>query len=137
MATPRIPSEAEARAAMKDVIEALNQWRDEVAASSKRCSEVVHDKIAGAAATLGWPKDVLEANKSSLREASEAQLMLIDQMTDAWEAQLKSPLSSRMPLPAMGGAPFNPMDFWLQAATAWQKTFVDTWSAFSDRERRM
>ena len=137
MATSPIPTEAEARKAMTEVIDALTEWRDEVAASSKRFNDIVLDKIADVAATLGWPKHVLEAMRSSLHEASEAQLKLIDQMADAWKQQLRSPLSGGFPTSPTGSMPLNPMDLWLQAATAWQKSFTDSWQAFADRGRRM
>lgn len=137
MATSPVPTEAEARKAMTEVIDALTEWRGEVAASSKRFNDVILDKIADAAATLGWPRSVLEATKSALYETSEAQLKLIDQMADAWRQQLKSPLSGGFPISSSASVSFNPMDLWLQAATAWQKSLTDSWQAFADRGRRM
>lgn len=136
MAAARIPTESEGKAAVAEVIDAIATWRDEVAATSKRNNDRVLDRIAGAAETLGWPKEVLDATKASLQQASGAQLKLIDQMTEVWRQQAKSPLSASFPTPTLGAPVFNPMDMWLQAATAWQKVFASAWSPV-DRNKYM
>jgi hypothetical protein len=128
MAPARVPTEAEAKAAVAEVVDAIATWRDEVAATSKRNNDRVLDRIADAAETLGWPKNVVDATKSSLNQASDTQLKLIDQMTEVWRQQAQSPLSSSFSTSSLGTQPFNPMDMWLQAATAWQKVFASAWS---------
>lgn len=139
MATARIPSEAETRAAVTGIIDALSEWREEVADSTKRYNTAVLDKIAEAADAVGWPKDVLEATESSLQQAADMQLKVIDQMTETWRAQLRSPASvgfGGMPaFASMGTGAFNPFELWMQTATAWQRSFADTWSAWADASK--
>ena len=67
------------------------------------------------------------------------QIQTMDQMMDAWEEQIKSPnptamLSKLKSLPGISPAgswpnasalATNPMQFWMQWAEQWQKTWAD------------
>lgn len=64
----------------------LLQWRDEVASSTERYSETVLDKMVAAATAMGWPKEVVEASRVQLVQASKMQTHMIDQLMHAWQA---------------------------------------------------
>jgi hypothetical protein len=49
--------------------------------------------MAAAATALGWPKEVVETSRKHFEQASKMQTNMIDQLMDAWQEQLKSPMS--------------------------------------------
>ncbi len=126
----------EAREAIEAVFDALSAWRDEVGASTERYSETVLDKMAAAARTLGWPKDLVETSHKHLVQASKMQTHVIDQLMDAWQKQLTSPtagpfMAQLRTLPSAGfGA--TPIDFWMQAADMWQRSWASALSMWTD-----
>lgn len=142
------PQANEALAAVSD---ALAQWRDEVATSTETNVAAISDKIAKAARQLGWPKEVVEAAQNYLQQTSGMQLQMLDQLVDAWQQQLKSPMPAqfvsalRMPtaaIPGSGGAAAtgdmtNPMAFWLQATLAWQRTMTSAWQQVQRQAEQM
>jgi hypothetical protein len=83
----------EGREAVNAVFDALSAWREEVAASTARYSQTVLDKMATAATAMGWPKEVVEASRKHFEQASKMQTNMIDRLMDAWQEQLKSPMS--------------------------------------------
>lgn len=140
---PRITESVglEARDAMNAVFDALSAWRDEVAASTERCSELVLDKMAPAARAMGWPKEIVEASRAQLVQASKMQMHMIDQLMDAWQQQLKSPIPSQFmaqlrpfsgigfgPTTEMSGSAIGPAQFWMQAAEMWQRNWASALS---------
>ena len=60
---------------------------------------------------------------------------MIDQLMDAWQEQLKSPMPGpinvQMPLfPGMGFGAFQkiaPVQVWMEAAEAWQRNWTSAW----------
>jgi hypothetical protein len=86
--------------------------------------------------------------RAQLQSITKLQIQTMDQMMDAWEEQIKSPMSgspsamlSRLrSLPnlspagswphaeALQTAALNPMQFWTQVAEQWQKTWSDAMS---------
>ena len=133
----------EAREAIKAVFEALSEWRDEVGTTTERYSETVLDKMADAARALGWPKELVDASHRHLTQASKAQMLLIEQMMQAWEKQLTSAtpdqfMAQLRTLPSMGfgATPSTPLDFWMQAAEMWQRNWesaMSMWTSGSSR----
>ena len=75
------------REAVNDLFEVLSKWRDEVASSTERYNEVILEKMVTAASAMGWPREVVEASRVYLVQASKMQTHMIDQLMDAWQAQ--------------------------------------------------
>ena len=92
--------------------------------------------MAAAATAMGWPKEVVEASRKRFEQASKMQTNMIDQLMDAWQEQLKSPMPGPFnvqlpPFPVMGfGASQNstfqiaPVQVWMEAAEAWQRNWA-------------
>ena len=124
-----------AREAVKDVFEAMSDWRTEVAEDSERNTKRVIEKMAVAAAALGWPEQIVEAARVQMQSITELQINTIDHMADACEEQLKMPnpmnsspsamLSKLKGLPSFGSTVANPLEFWMQSAQQWQKFWTD------------
>ena len=81
----------EARRAVNGAFDAMSTWRAELAATSEKHGEKVLDKMAGAAKALGWPAQIVDNIRSQMDGATKMQVQMMDQMMDAWEAQIKSP----------------------------------------------
>ena len=60
----------EARESVNAVFDALSTWRDEVAASTERFSELVLTKMTPAARAMGWPEELVEASRKQLAQVS-------------------------------------------------------------------
>ena len=133
----------EGREAVNAVFDALSAWREEVTASTARYSQTILDKMAAAATAMGWPKEVVEASRKHFEQTSKMQTNMIDQLMDAWQEQLKSPLRGPFnvqlpPFPGMGfGASQNstfqiaPVQLWMEAAEVWQRNWASAWSTWT------
>jgi len=139
-ANARVPLSVpkEAREAVKEVFDALSEWREEVSTSTERYSETVLSKMAAAARALGWPKELVETSHKHLVQASKAQMNMLDQLMDAWEKQMSSPgldpfvgeLSKFTR--GFGITPMSsPIDLWMQAAEIWQRNWASTLSIWT------
>ena len=139
----------EGREAVNAVFDALSAWREEVAASTARYSQTILDKMATAATAVGWPKEVVEASRKHFEQTSKMQTNMIDQLMDAWQEQLKSPLRGPFnvqlpPFPGMGFGAFQnstsqiaPVQVWMEAAEAWQRNWASAWSMWTGQAAGM
>jgi hypothetical protein len=138
----------EARKAVNAAFDAMSAWRIETANNNEKNSEQVIEKLAAAARALGWPEQIVDATRAQLQSITKMQIQIMDQMMDAWEEQIKSPmtgspsamLSKLKSLPsvnpagtwanadALQTAAINPMQFWTQVAEQWQKAWADATS---------
>jgi len=143
-------SSRDARRAVAGAFDALAQWRDEISAANQRCLATAVDQMAAAQRAIGWPEPVIAAAREPLLKTAQAQTQMIDQITDAWEQQLKSvhdvsgiahAVRPRAPLP--GSSPFAdpmsdmarlsemalvPFKLWVQVAEQWRRNWVDLMS---------
>lgn len=148
----------DARKAITQSFEALQEWRQEVAGSTEKYADNVFDKMGAAAKSMGWPDNMIEASKSQMKQISQMQLTMIDQIMDAWQAQVKSPGSmpalpsfptsvpgmgafpgaAGMPqMPGLAGLSMAPLQFWMQAAEMWQKTCQQAVAQMVDMQQSM
>jgi len=138
--------DAGAREAVNAFFDALSAWRDEVGASTERYSETVLDKMVAAATAMGWSKELVEASRMHLVQASKMQMQMIDQLMDAWQAQLKSPMTSQFiaqlrPYSGVGLQPSSdtsslaiaPVQFWMEAAEMWQRNWASAFSMWANQ----
>jgi hypothetical protein len=143
----------EAREAVNAALEAMCAWRNELAEANEKNGKRVIEKMAAAAATLGWPEQVVDAARTQLQSIAETQMKAMDQIMDAWEEQLKLPdpttaspsamLSKLKSLPgvvptsnwpstaAFQNAAMNPFQLWMQLGEQWQKSCSDMMSVWS------
>ena len=146
ISVPGLPSEA--REAVNTTLKAMSIWRNEMAATSEKNGEQVIDKVAEATAALGWPEQIVDAVRTQMQSINEMQIKMMDQVIDTWEEQLKLPnlmtaspsamlsklkslpgLASAGSLPspeAIQNAAINPLQFWMQFAKQWQKSWADS-----------
>ena len=146
----------EARQAVNAAFDAMSAWRIDIANSNEKNSEQVIEKMAAAARALGWPEQIVDATRTQLQSITKMQIQIIDQMIDIWQEQIKSPnrvtatsamLSKLKSLPgaspagtwpnadAFAGAARNPMQFWVQFAEQWQKTWTNAMGGGGQRRR--
>jgi len=115
----------------------------------------VIEKMAAAAEELGLPEQAVATARTQMQNLTRAQNEAMDQVMDAWEAQLKlsnaaSPSARVYVLKSSSGSPgsrpgdafqagvMTPLQFWMQ----WQKSCTDmmtSWTAgarSSDRAGR-
>jgi hypothetical protein len=138
----------EARKAVNAAFDAMSTWRIETANNNEKNSEQVIEKLAAAARALGWPEQIVDATRAQLKGITKMQIQMMDQMMDAWEEQIKSPmtgppsamLSKLKSFPsispagtwanadALRTAAINPIQFWTQVAEQWQKAWADAMS---------
>lgn len=143
----------EALEAVNAALKAMSTWRNEIIDTGGKNGKRVIEKIAAAAAALGWPEQIVEAARAQMQGMADMQIKTIDHMIDAWEEQLKLPNPMTSPPSAMlsrlqnlpgfgtpGGLPSgaaamqtatNPMQFWMQFAEQWQKSWADTMTSWS------
>jgi hypothetical protein len=143
-----------AREAVNAAFDAMSTWREEAADTSEKNSKQVIEKLAAAAAALGWPEQIVDAARTQIENVTELQIKTMDHMMDAWEEQLKLPnpmtaspsrmLSKLSSLPGFGAAgawpgadalqraAMNPMEFWMQCAQQWQKSWTNTMTFWSN-----
>lgn len=135
----------EARKAVNAAFDAMSTWRIETANNNEKNSEQVIEKLAAAARALCWPEQIVDATRAQMQSITKMQIQTIDQMMDAWEEQIKSPmtdfpaamLSKLKSLPSVSPAgswpnagafqmaATNPLQFWMQFAEQWQKAWAD------------
>jgi hypothetical protein len=146
----------EAREAAKAAFEALEQWRDDMAAANERYSSTVFDQMAKAAKAMGWPSEIIEQTRKQMQNASQMQLQMMDRVMEAWSEQIDSP-NAAMPMPtdfieqlqrmqanAMGGGSSSmpggngfggmamaPFQMWMQAAEMWQRNMASAMSMWT------
>jgi ribonuclease D len=142
-----------ARDAVNAAFQAMSTWRSEVADNSEKNIKRVIEKMATAAAELGWPEQMVDAARTQMQSITEMQIKTMDHMMDAWEEQLKLPnptnaspaamLQKLKSSPSSGsfgnwpGADLfqmgatNPMQFWMQVAEHWQKSWTDTMTGWA------
>ena len=143
MAVPGL--EKEARDAVNAALKAMSSWRNDIADTSKFNGKRVIEKLAAAAAAAGWPEQIVDAARVQLQSIAEMQIQTLDHMMDAWEEQLKlpnptsaPPLSMLSKLKTPGFSPagtwptaeafqkaaMNPLQFWMQFAQQWQRSWA-------------
>jgi hypothetical protein len=135
----------EARKAVNAAFDAMSSWRIETANNNEKNSEQVIEKLTAAARALGWPEQIVDATRVQLQSITKMQIQTMDQMMDAWEEQIKSPMTGSptamlsklksFPVGSPAGtwanadalqtAAINPIQFWTQVAEQWQKTWSD------------
>ena len=147
MAVPGL--EKEMRDAANAALKAMSSWRKDIADTSEYNGKRVIEKMAAAAAALGWPEQIVDAARVQMQSIAEMQIQTMDHMMDAWEEQLKLPnpteaspsaMLSKLKSPnfspagtwpsveAFQTAAMNPLQFWMQFAQQWQKSWADTMS---------
>lgn len=145
MAVPGL--EKEVRDAVNAALKAMSSWRNDIADTSEYNGKRVIEKMAAAAAALGWPEQIVDAARVQMQSIAEMQIQTMDHMMDAWEEQLKLPdptaaspsaMLSKLKTPGFGPAgngpiveafqkaAMNPLQFWMQFAAQWQKSWADT-----------
>lgn len=137
----------EARRAINTAFDALNDWRNEMAAANERYSAKVFDQMSNATRAMGMPEEVVSATRQQLQNASRMQLQMMDQVMDAWKQQMRDPSSAMqmsdfmkgMPdftksfgdmgaMGGLGGMSMAPFQMWMQAAEMWQKNWASAMS---------
>src|SRR3974390_1949469 len=118
----------EARDGVNAAIKAMSVWRNEIADTNAKNGKRVMEKMAAAAATLGWPEQVVDAARTQLQSIAELQTKTMDHMMDAWEEQFKLPnaaASSSTMLSKLRSLPgFAPTGNW-PGAEAFQKAAMN------------
>jgi hypothetical protein len=131
----------EARQAVAEALDALEEWRVEIGAANERCLQKVCDQVTNAHRTLGWTEQASSAAKEHLLKASNLQLQMIEHTMQLWQQQLKtqdwrsdlpsSPLQP--PTPTQFTRPLDltltPFQLWMEAAQAWQRAWLSTMSS--------
>lgn len=143
-----------AQEALNEAFDAMSTWRVEVANhNEKNCNHVI-EKMAAAAAAMGWPEQIVDAARTHMQSVTEMQVKTMDQMMDAWEAQLKSPnplslspsgMLSKLQSVSNFGSPGqwpgadagagNPMQYWMQFAEQWQKNWAEAMTFWTKAAR--
>jgi hypothetical protein len=129
----------ETRQAVNAAFDALSNWRTETINTSERNIEQVIEKTAAAARALGWPEQIIDATREQFQTIIKMQTQMMDQIMDAWEEQIKSPNPSSAMLSKLNSlqnfswpnsgatqmAAMNPMQFYMQFAQQWQKSWAE------------
>ena len=148
--------EKEVRDAVDAALKAPLIWRNEIADTNGHNGKRVIEKMAAAAAALGWPEQIVDAARVQMQSIAEMQIQTMDQMMDAWEEQLRLPnpttaspsaMLSKLKLSpgfnsaswpsadAFQKAAMNPLQFWMQFAEQSQKSMADMMSFWSGSGR--
>jgi hypothetical protein len=152
MSVPGLTNEV--REAVNAALKAMSTWRNEIADNNEKNGKRVIEKIAAAAAALGWPEQIVDAARGSMQSIAEMQIKMMDHMMDAWEEQIKLPnpmtaspsamVSKLQSLPGFAPAAswqsvevfqkaaMNPLQFWMQFAEQCQKSWADTMTFWSN-----
>jgi hypothetical protein len=136
-----------ARDAVNAAFEAMSTWRGEIADNNEKNIKRVIEKMAAAAAELGWPEQIVDAARTQMQSLTEMQIKMMDRIMDAWEEQLKlpnpanaSPSTMLQKLKPGSGWPgadafqmgaTNPIQFWMQVAEQWQKSWTDVMTGWT------
>ena len=131
----------EARKAVNAAFDAMSTWRAEKITESEKSFDKVMETMAEAARALGWPEQVADATRSQIQTITKMQIQTVDQIMDAWEAQIKSPNPSQPtlsklksfttppPFDAWSSTPqmasMNPLQIYMQWVEQWQKACAD------------
>lgn len=137
-----------ARDAVTALFQAIAAWQEEVASLDERHTRHVLDRMATAAAALGWPKQIVDAARTQMQSITDVQRKAMEQIRGAWEEQLKLPnpavaapdamLSKLKSMPGFGGASgwpnadafqsaaTAPLAFWMDCGKQWQKFWTDS-----------
>jgi len=132
-----------AQEAVKDVFEAMTAWQNEAAKASEKSSKQVFDKMATAAAALGWPEQIVDAVRTQMQGITEMQKRTMEQVRDAWEQQLRLPnaspdaMLSKLKMPSFGpggnlpnaealqAAATAPLALWMEFGKQWQRFWIE------------
>jgi len=136
-------------------LKAMSTWRNEIADTNEKNGKRVIEKMAAAAAAVGWPEQVVDAARTQLQSIAEIQIKTMDQLMDAWEEQIKLPnpmtaspsamLSKLKSLPGLASAgsgpsaedfqkaATNPLQLWMLLTEQWQRTWADTMGLWGKR----
>lgn len=138
----------EAREAVNAALKAMSTWRNELVETSEKNGKRVSEKMFAAAAALGWPQQIVDAARTQMQSIAEMQIKTMDQVMDTWEEQLKLPnpmaspsamLSKLRSLPGFAAAGSwppadvfqqNPLQFWMQFAEQWQKSWAQAMTSW-------
>jgi len=137
-----------ARESVNAAFEAMSDWRSEIAEDNEKNIKRVIEKMAAAAAELGWPEQVVDAARTQLQNLTEMQIKTLDQMMDAWEEQLKLPdhaapsaalnkmksasgSSGSWPGDAFQMGVMTPLQFWMTFVGHWQKSWADMMTSWT------
>ncbi len=135
-----------AREAVNAALDSLSEWRNESAEASEKNGKELINRMAEAAKELGWPDQVVNAVRTQIQSVAAVQINTMDQIMDAWEAQLKLPDPSAAPASALlakmtsfpanspstiGMQMTNPLQLWLQFAAQWQKSWAEAMVVWS------
>ena len=69
MSVPALSQEA--RDGVNAALKAMSAWRNEIAETNGRSGKLVIEKMAAAAAALGWPEQVVDAARTQLQSNAE------------------------------------------------------------------
>ena len=128
----------EARDGVNTALKALSTWRNEIADTNQRNGKKVIEQMAAAATALGWPEQVVDTARMQLQSIADMQIKVMDQLTDAWEEQIKLPnpmsaspsamLSKLKSLPGFTATQpvTTPVELWMQFAEQWQRAWGET-----------
>jgi hypothetical protein len=137
----------EVQDAVNAALKAMSSWRKDIADTSEYNGKRVIEKMAAAAAELGWPEQIVDAARVQMQSIAEMQIRTLDHVMDAWEEQLQlsnltaaspSAMLSKLKTPGLSSAAswpsiealqkaaMNPLQFWMQFAAQWQKSWSDT-----------
>jgi hypothetical protein len=141
----------EARDAVNTALKAIATWRNDIAEVNAKNGKRVIENMAEAATALGWPEQIVDASRVQLQNIAETQIKTMDHIMDAWEEQIKRPMTASpstmlFKLKSVPGftatavwpntealqqAAMNPLQLWMQVAEQWQKSWTDTMSVWS------
>ena len=137
---------SKAREAVTSVFEAMTAWQSETAKVGEKNSKQVFDKMATAAAALGWPEQIVDAARAQIQGIGDMQAKTMEQIRNAWEEQLKNPtaaspeamLSKLKSMPGFGSASnlpnaealqaaaTAPLALWMEFGKQWQQFWLDS-----------
>ncbi len=149
----------EVRSALSGAFEAMFDYRSEVANVAERNGNKVFDKMGTAAKAMGWPPELVDMTRQQMTQASKMQLQMMDQVMDAWEQMVKNPGAALKGAPSgaafqfgqfgampgmqnfpgmdMSSMPTAPLQFWMQAAEMWQKSWQQALSTWMEAQSNM
>jgi hypothetical protein len=157
----------EQRKAMTAAFEAMAKWRQELNSMSEKNSAAVFDKMSEAAKAVGWPSEFVDMTRQQMQSVTKMQSQAIEQVMNVWEKQatqpaakiemptfpgmpsfgsmpsfptfpgMPSPGSSMPGMPDMSSMPMVPLQFWMQAAEMWQKSWQQALTTWMDAQKTM